>query len=284
MQQSSHNSCSVNSSKMSSINVAKEIETKAREFFPLTSIFSSSLPVLLQKKYNGYESVDNACLSLNKFHPDAEGNDSLNEDEDRATGSFLPRDEDELLDGFDLSWLPKLVDDLEEYDVFGSGGGMELESEPSHENLSIGILKFEDSELRSLFEAFNGKWWEKFNSEKFAFLAYARIQGKTVLVAHFQNSSLMNEDKHYRPILFNSEGSGSGNQIIQEHLPSSGLNIQVSQPNGSSPENSSGSMREDRSGDKVEKGEQWQWKQNVPSKQEHAAPLNVPYIWCTENR
>ncbi|KAL2473722.1 MEI2-like 3 [Forsythia ovata] len=90
---------------------------------------------------NGYQSVDIACLSLNKFHPDAEGNLSLNEDEDRATGSFLPLDEDELLDGFDLSWLPKLVDDSEEYDVFGSGGGLELESELSHENLSIGILK-----------------------------------------------------------------------------------------------------------------------------------------------
>ncbi|KAL2473725.1 Protein MEI2-like 1 [Forsythia ovata] len=121
-------------------------------------------------------------------------------------------------------------------------------------------------------------------SEKVAFLAYARIQGKTTLVAHFQNSSLMNKDKRCGPILFNSEGSGSDDQIIQEHLPSSGLNIQVSQPNGSSPENSSGSMTEDRSGDEVEKGEQWQWKQNVPSKQEHATPLTVPCIWCTENR
>ncbi|KAH7278183.1 hypothetical protein KP509_38G028500 [Ceratopteris richardii] len=58
----------------------------------------------------------------------------------------------------------------------------------------------------SLYQAFNGKKWEKFNSEKVASLAYARIQGKAALVAHFQNSSLMNEDKRCRPILFNSDG------------------------------------------------------------------------------
>ncbi|CAI9278879.1 unnamed protein product [Lactuca saligna] len=55
------------------------------------------------------------------------------------------------------------------------------------------------------YQAFDGKKWEKFNSEKVASLAYARIQGKAALVTHFQNSSLMNEDKRCRPILFHSE-------------------------------------------------------------------------------
>lgn len=63
-----------------------------------------------------------------------------------------------------------------------------------------------------IYQAFNGKKWEKFNSEKVASLAYARIQGKAALVAHFQNSSLMNEDKRCRPILFHSEGSEIGEQ------------------------------------------------------------------------
>ncbi|XP_058092930.1 protein MEI2-like 4 isoform X2 [Magnolia sinica] len=62
------------------------------------------------------------------------------------------------------------------------------------------------------FQAFNGKKWEKFNSEKVASLAYARIQGKAALIAHFQNSSLMNEDKRCRPILFHSEGPNAGDQ------------------------------------------------------------------------
>eukprot|EP00899_Mesostigma_viride_P022819 jgi/Mesvir1/3721/Mv14999-RA.1 len=56
------------------------------------------------------------------------------------------------------------------------------------------------------FQAFNGKKWDKFNSEKVAELAYARIQGKQALIAHFQNSSLMNEDKRCRPVLFCSQG------------------------------------------------------------------------------
>lgn len=62
-------------------------------------------------------------------------------------------------------------------------------------------------------QAFNGKKWEKFNSEKVASLAYARIQGKAALVSHFQNSSLMNEDKRCRPILFHSEGLENGDQV-----------------------------------------------------------------------
>ena len=66
---------------------------------------------------------------------------------------------------------------------------------------------------RETLQVFNGKKWEKFNSEKVASLAYARIQGKTALVAHFQNSRLMNEDKRCRPILFQSEGEGIGDQV-----------------------------------------------------------------------
>jgi hypothetical protein len=41
-------------------------------------------------------------------------------------------------------------------------------------------------------------------------ITYARIQGKAALVSHFQNSSLMNEDKRCRPMLFASEGPGQG--------------------------------------------------------------------------
>ncbi|KAJ7298833.1 hypothetical protein O6H91_18G069500 [Diphasiastrum complanatum] len=62
------------------------------------------------------------------------------------------------------------------------------------------------------YEAFHGKKWEKFNSEKVASLAYGRIQGKAALIAHFQNSSLMNEDKRCRPILFHTEGPNVGDQ------------------------------------------------------------------------
>ncbi|CAA6668322.1 unnamed protein product [Spirodela intermedia] len=71
------------------------------------------------------------------------------------------------------------------------------------------------------FQTFNGKKWEKFNSEKVASLAYARIQGKAALIAHFQNSSLMNEDKRCRPILFQTDGPNAGDQ---EPFPM-GINI-----------------------------------------------------------
>ncbi|KAK6241778.1 hypothetical protein SCA6_007167 [Theobroma cacao] len=75
------------------------------------------------------------------------------------------------------------------------------------------INMIDPSQIIPFYEAFNGKKWEKFNSEKVASLAYARIQGKAALIAHFQNSSLMNEDKRCRPILFNTDGPNAGDQV-----------------------------------------------------------------------
>ncbi|KAK1365573.1 RNA recognition motif 1 in plant MEI2-like protein [Heracleum sosnowskyi] len=81
-------------------------------------------------------------------------------------------------------------------------------------NVGYAFINMTDPSLIiPFFQAFNGKKWEKFNSEKVASLAYARIQGKASLIAHFQNSSLMNEDKRCRPILFNTEGPNAGDQV-----------------------------------------------------------------------
>ncbi|KAK4487137.1 hypothetical protein RD792_006452 [Penstemon davidsonii] len=104
----------------------------------------------------------------------------------------------------------------------------------------------------TFYKAFNGKKWEKFNSEKVASLAYGRIQGKTALISHFQNSSLMNEDKRCRPILFQSQGQGTADLVCYslcilsvicpseflsfcgfEPLPTGNLNIFIRQPDGS---------------------------------------------------
>ena len=60
--------------------------------------------------------------------------------------------------------------------------------------------------IPALVEDFHGKRWPKFNSEKICQIAYGRIQGKMALVQHFQNSSLLHEDKRCRPVLFNPSG------------------------------------------------------------------------------
>ncbi|KAF8391130.1 hypothetical protein HHK36_023431 [Tetracentron sinense] len=109
------------------------------------------------------------------------------------------------------------------------------------------------SHIIPFYQAFNGKKWEKFNSEKVASLAYARIQGKAALVTHFQNSSLMNEDKRCRPILFHSEGQEAGDQIFQEVFPSNNVNICFRQPDGSFSGDSLGSPAKGDSGEKPEK-------------------------------
>jgi hypothetical protein len=89
----------------------------------------------------GGQSVDDNLSKLNKLGQDNEFKDPLDEVEANAIGNMLPDDEDELLagimDDFDLSGLPSQLEDLED-DLFGSGGGMELEPQ---EHLSIGMSK-----------------------------------------------------------------------------------------------------------------------------------------------
>lgn len=46
------------------------------------------------------------------------------------------------------------------------------------------------------------------------------LQGKTALVQHFQNSSLLHEDKRCRPVLFHTDGVLAGEQ---EPFPTTGM-------------------------------------------------------------
>ncbi|KAI4363888.1 hypothetical protein MLD38_020051 [Melastoma candidum] len=88
------------------------------------------------------------------------------------------------------------------------------------------------SHVISFYKKFNGKKWENFNSGKIASLAYARIQGRVALINHFQNSSLMNEDKWCRPIVFHLDGQEA---IDKEYIRLGNLNICVHQEDGNHP-------------------------------------------------
>lgn len=80
--------------------------------------------------------------------------------------------------------------------------------------------------IPALFQRFHAKKWEKFNSEKVCHISYARIQGKSSLVTHFQNSSLLHEDKRCRPIIFRTDGNVAGEQ---EPFPA-GPNVSTPSP------------------------------------------------------
>lgn len=80
-------------------------------------------------------------------------------------------------------------------------------------NVGYAFINFIDPQcIPNFHEEFHNKKWEKFNSEKVCEITYARIQGKQNLITHFQNSSLMNEDKKCRPIIFHSDGPNMGEQ------------------------------------------------------------------------
>ena len=96
-----------------------------------------------------YLSVDDVSPGIEKLQNVEDDvileDDALLEDgKTHAIGSLLPDDEEELLagigDDFDLSGLPASLEDLEEYDLFGSGGGMELETDPQ-DSLRISMSK-----------------------------------------------------------------------------------------------------------------------------------------------
>ncbi|PNH07062.1 Protein MEI2-like 2 [Tetrabaena socialis] len=75
-------------------------------------------------------------------------------------------------------------------------------------------------DIIGLVERFNHRRWERFNSEKVCSISYARIQGRAALVAHFQNSSLMHEDKRCRPILFTPNGTEATDPEAFQNDPS----------------------------------------------------------------
>lgn len=59
-------------------------------------------------------------------------------------------------------------------------------------NVGYAFINFIDAKFISKFYLeFNSKRWSMFNSEKICELAYARIQGSTALINHFQNSNIM---------------------------------------------------------------------------------------------
>lgn len=105
-----------------------------------TSFFSSSLPLLPQQNrmyllnHKPPSSFKLLCsnhlclLAVNPLDQIASGLNHFNDDHDSH-----PMDEEQLLAGLmdeiNLTSLPNTLDDSEEYDLFGSGGGLELESD-----------------------------------------------------------------------------------------------------------------------------------------------------------
>lgn len=60
--------------------------------------------------------------------------------------------------------------------------------------------------VQSFYYRINGKKWKNFSSGKIAELTYATVQGFENLVKKFRNSSIMGEDKMFRPKIFYRDG------------------------------------------------------------------------------
>lgn len=91
------------------------------------------LPVNFPDSAHGTPSMDDASAKLKDFDDDPQGNDYPFDFDLRQIDDLLP-DEDELFAGITNEIEPagqtNPAEELEEFDVFGSGGGMELDSDP----------------------------------------------------------------------------------------------------------------------------------------------------------
>lgn len=78
-------------------------------------------------------------------------------------------------------------------------------------NVGYCFINFLDPKLIPAFiEEFVGQRWKSFNSEKVCTITLARIQGKNAMISRFQNSSLLDKDAEYKPLLFYSTGPEAG--------------------------------------------------------------------------
>ena len=98
---------------------------------------------------NGGKAIDDGLPNLNKLDQGKASKDPLEDVEPAEIGNMLPDDENELLaglaDDFDLSGLPSQLEEMEDYDLFGSGGGMEMDFE-TQESLGISLSKMSISD------------------------------------------------------------------------------------------------------------------------------------------
>eukprot|EP00981_Chlorochromonas_danica_P006008 scaffold1244_cov162-Ochromonas_danica.AAC.44 len=78
-------------------------------------------------------------------------------------------------------------------------------------NVGYCFINFLDPKFIVPFvEEFEGQRWKSFNSEKICAITFARIQGRGAMIARFQNSSLLEKDEEYKPLLFFSSGPDQG--------------------------------------------------------------------------
>lgn len=78
-------------------------------------------------------------------------------------------------------------------------------------NMGYAFINFIDyPSILPFYKEFSNQKWRNFNSEKVCAISYARLQGKASMIARFQNSSLLDKDESYRPLVFSSSGTNKG--------------------------------------------------------------------------
>lgn len=120
---------------------------------------------------------------------------------------------------------------LSEFDATGHGPGkmdffylpIDFKNKCNRGYAFVNFVNFKD--IIPFFSQYNKCGWKRFNSDKICDITYARIQGKTAMLKRFENSSLMEKDDEYRPMVFVSHGERKGQiENMRDALISNGVN------------------------------------------------------------
>ncbi|GAU17629.1 hypothetical protein TSUD_255040 [Trifolium subterraneum] len=105
---------------------------------------------------------------------------------------------------------------------------LRVKNNDRNKNVGYAFINFvAPSKIVSFYQAFNGKNWDKVESEKVVSLAYARVQGMQALIMEYEmkNPDAMTMDMQFRPTVFLSES-----QYQEESVQYGKLNIRTHQP------------------------------------------------------
>lgn len=97
-------------------------------------------------------------------------------------------------------------------------------------NFGYAFINFTNTAyIKDFYNEFHGKKWEKFNSEKVCEIRYARIQGHSALMQHFQYSRVMNQqDKKLRPYIppkYELQNKQKIEQLVRQQKLESGKDV-----------------------------------------------------------
>ena len=222
-------------SDLTNISFSSDSNSNFIETTNISPIFCSFSPIILNKpkqinslNYSSFKNYSSFSPLSVKDHFSLNNNNIAFSNNDNINNSIFPNQInknksinntivlDKIISGIDKrttlmiknipnkytlkSFTEELVHKFKnKYDVFY----LPIDYSNNNSNLGFAFINFiHPLHIVEFYETFNRKKWKRFSSEKICELAYAKIQGKQNLIAHFEKGIFMNcQTKDKKPLI-----------------------------------------------------------------------------------